>query len=58
MELSLRVIEEQLQRFEKELTILTQQNGYKNEIDFIRTKEIPHYLNVKKRFSKILYNIL
>ena len=58
MELSLRVIEEQLQRFEKELTILTQQSGYENEIDFIRTKGIPHCLYVKKRFSKILFNIL
>ena len=54
MELSLQVIEKQLQYFKRELEILTQQKGYETEIDFIQTKEIPHYLYVKERFNKVL----
>jgi hypothetical protein len=57
MELSLQIIEKQLQFFKKELDILTQQGGYNNEIHFIRTKEIPHYLHVKERFNKVLQQI-
>jgi hypothetical protein len=57
MELSLQIIEKQLQYFKKELDILIQQGGYDNEIDFIRTKEIPHYLHVKERFNKVLKQI-
>ena len=54
MELSLQVIEKQLQFFKNEIDILSQQQGYETEINFIQTKEIPHYLYVKERFSKVL----
>jgi hypothetical protein len=57
MEYALKIVMEQLERYEKEMEYLGIQGGYDTEIETIRTQEIPHLLFVKERFSKSLERI-
>jgi hypothetical protein len=57
MEVALRVVAEQLMRFEKEIEVLKEQGGFEYEIESIKTQEIPHLLFVRERFNRSLERI-
>jgi len=57
MEYALKIVVEQLHLFTREIEHLAEQGGYDDEIETIRSQEIPHLLYVKERFSKSLERI-
>jgi hypothetical protein len=58
MELALRIIAEQLMKFEEEIEILKVKGGFDYEIQSIQKQEIPHLLFVRERFHKSLERII